>query len=188
MVSNVEVFRFADGDFSAAALINRPPVVGTIANRDGTEDDATFSIDLLQGASDPDANALSVTGLTIKATDGSGNSVSFPAGAWSVSESVSVLTIDPRAYNGLKDGESREITVSYAITDGRATTQNSFVVTIAGKNDAPTGSASAALPDGTEDEAYTVSLADLLAGFEDVDGDMLSVPRSQHHAAQSPGN
>ena len=47
--------------------------------------------------------------------------------------------------------------------------------TLAAVNDAPTGTPSAVLPAGTEDTAYTVSAADLLAGFADVDLDTLAV-------------
>ncbi len=42
-------------------------------------------------------------------------------------------------------------------------------------NDAPTGAATAVLAAGTEDTAYTVSAADLLIGFSDAEGDMLTV-------------
>ena len=42
-------------------------------------------------------------------------------------------------------------------------------------NDAPTGSPTTVLPDGTEDVAYTVTAADLVAGFSDAEGDTLSV-------------
>jgi VCBS repeat-containing protein len=58
--------------------------------------------------------------------------------------------------------------------DGTATKQ--IVVTITGTNDAPelTGT-QADLADGSEDTPYVVSLADLLTGFTDVDGDLLDV-------------
>ena len=42
-------------------------------------------------------------------------------------------------------------------------------------NDMPTGSPDVSLPDGLEDTTYTVSIADLLAGFTDIDGDPLTV-------------
>ena len=42
-------------------------------------------------------------------------------------------------------------------------------------NDAPTGSASASLADGTENTNYIISAASLLQGFGDVDGDTLSI-------------
>jgi Ca2+-binding RTX toxin-like protein len=62
------------------------------------------------------------------------------------------------------------------VVDGQGGTvaaTQSFI--LAAVNDAPTGTASATLAGGTEDTAYTVSAADLLAGFTDVDGDPLSV-------------
>jgi len=46
---------------------------------------------------------------------------------------------------------------------------------VANVNDAPTGTASAVLAAGTEDTAYTITRANLLAGFSDEDGDVLSV-------------
>lgn len=47
---------------------------------------------------------------------------------------------------------------------------------VLGANDAPTGTATTVLAAGTEDTAYTLSAASLLAGFSDVDtGDTLSV-------------
>ena len=42
-------------------------------------------------------------------------------------------------------------------------------------NQAPTGSAAAALADGTQDKAYLITAADLLTGFADPDGDTLQV-------------
>lgn len=42
-------------------------------------------------------------------------------------------------------------------------------------NNAPTGSATAVLAQGTEDTPYTINEKDLLVGFSDVDGDVLSV-------------
>ncbi len=52
---------------------------------------------------------------------------------------------------------------------------NTITLKVTPANDAPTGAATGVLADGTEDVAYTVSVADLLAGFSDVDGDALSV-------------
>jgi Ca2+-binding RTX toxin-like protein len=42
-------------------------------------------------------------------------------------------------------------------------------------NDAPTGTSTATLADGTEDTAYVVKASDLLAGFTDPNGDTLSI-------------
>ena len=49
------------------------------------------------------------------------------------------------------------------------------VITVDAVNDDPTGAPTAVLAAGTEDTSYTVSAADLLAGFSDVDGDTLAV-------------
>ena len=62
------------------------------------------------------------------------------------------------------------------MADGSGATDTATVtVTINGVNDAPAGSPAAVLPDGTEDAAHPVAVADLLAGFSDPDGDTLSI-------------
>jgi VCBS repeat-containing protein len=61
-------------------------------------------------------------------------------------------------------------------SDGVNTTSGTYSVAVSGVNDAPTGAATAVLAAGTEDTAYTVSAANLLTGFSDVDtGDTLRV-------------
>src|SRR6185369_12734865 len=63
-------------------------------------------------------------------------------------------------------------------------------VNVAPVNDAPVGAASAALAAGSEDTAYIVSAASLLAGFSDVDGDTLSVAAlsADHGSVVDNGN
>ncbi|MBY4633449.1 cadherin-like domain-containing protein, partial [Rhizobium croatiense] len=65
----------------------------------------------------------------------------------------------------------------YTVTDGNGgSVPASQSFTLAAVNDAPVLSGNAAtLSAGSEDTPYTVSTADLLAGFTDVDGDQLSV-------------
>jgi len=125
----------------------------------GTEDVAytLHASDLLTGFSDVDGDALAVTDLTAN----HGTLQYNGGGTW---------TFTPDAnYNG-------PVSLSYNVIDGHgsslAATQS---FNLAAVNDAPTGTATAALAAGTEDTAYTVSAADLLAGFSDVDGDTLSV-------------
>ncbi|MBY4612044.1 cadherin-like domain-containing protein, partial [Rhizobium sp. 9T] len=69
------------------------------------------------------------------------------------------------------------VNLSYTVTDGNGGSvpaTQSF--TLAAVNDAPVLSGNAAtLSAGSEDTPYTVSTADLLVGFSDVDGDQLSV-------------
>src|SRR5204862_530558 len=189
-------------------------------------------------ASDVDVGTtLSVTGVP----------ASLPAGV-SYDGSTHSFTLDPSngAYQHLGAGQTTDVTVSYGVSDGTATTVASVKFTVTGTNDAPvvtgavTGNATedaavvtlnalanasdvddgttlsvtgvpaslpaggtydsagsaaarerftvagandapvlsgaqATLVAGTEDVAYTVSAANLLAGFTDVDGDTLSV-------------
>jgi hypothetical protein len=112
---------------------------------------------LLEGFTDVDGDALSVEDLTAS----NGTVVVNEDGSY---------TITPAAnFNGA-------VTLSYTVTDGQggsiAATQG---YNLAAVNDAPTGSASAVLAAGTEDTAYTVTAAQLLEGFTDVEGDTLSV-------------
>jgi len=143
-----------NGTNDASVLTGTPATLAA-----GTEDTAytVSAADLLQGFSDVDGDTLSVNGLgadhgTVK-DNGDGT-----------------FTITPAAnYNG-------PVALSYSVVDGHGgsvAASQSFV--LAAVNDAPTGTASAELTGGTEDTAYTVSAADLLQGFSDVDGDTLSV-------------
>ncbi|MDP3707255.1 MAG: cadherin-like domain-containing protein, partial [Polaromonas sp.] len=76
----------------------------------------------------------------------------------------------------LAAGETITEAFVYSIQLGNGTLSWAKVTfTVTGANDATTGTASATLAAGTEDTAYIVSAANLLAGFTDVDGDTLSV-------------
>ncbi|BAY21063.1 hypothetical protein NIES2100_08080 [Calothrix sp. NIES-2100] len=126
----------------------------------GTEDtDYTITAaQLLQGFTDVDGDTLSVSGLT--------------ANNGSISSNVNgtTYTFTPDAnFNGT-------VSLSYNVVDGNggavAATQSLNITAV---NDAPTGTASASLTAGTEDTDYTITAAQLLQGFTDVDGDTLSV-------------
>ena len=148
---------------------NDAPVVTAITDTK-TEDDAAFTTDLLSRQTDADGDSLLVSGTpSITAVDGNGDSVTLPDGAASVSGNN--LSVDPTLFNDLDDGESVVITVTYDVSDGTTTTQNTATITINGANDAPTVSA---LTDSkTKNDAdYTL---DLLQGVSDVDGDTLSI-------------
>src|SRR6185369_7074716 len=129
----------------------------------GVEDGAyvLHASDLLAGFADVDGDTLSVSGLTANhgTLHDNGN------GTW---------TFTPAAnYNG-------PVNLSSNVLDGHGSgipaNQNFLLAAV---NDAPAGAASAVLAAGTEDTAYTVSAADLLQGFSDVDiatnGQVLSV-------------
>ena len=72
----------------------------------------------------------------------------------------------------LRGGQS--VTDSFVVATAGATTQN-VTLSVSGLNDLPTGSASATREPGTEDTSYLITQSSLLAGFSDVDGDVLSV-------------
>ncbi len=165
-VTGVENFRFSDGTVSAANLTNLSPPppnhaptgTATAALVHGTEDTAyvVTPATLLQGFSDADGDALSVTGLT--ATH-----------ATITVRSNGTFAVTPALdYNG-------PITLSYSVSDGHGGTiaaNQTFVVDPV--NDAPTGVPTVSLQ-ATENTTLIVSNAQLLQGFSDVDGDTLSV-------------
>ena len=138
---------------------NHPPTgAPTTVLPAGTEDtDYTFSTAaLLAGFSDADGDSLAVANLSTNQdlTD-NGN------GTW---------TLTPNAnYHG-------PVTLEYNVIDGKGGLLGATLgFTLDAVNDAPTGTASALLPNGTTGQDYTVSAAALLTGFDDVDGDNLAV-------------
>ncbi|MFB2602223.1 cadherin-like domain-containing protein [Rhizobium phaseoli] len=159
--------KMSNGTLSVGTLtvvingINDAPVLsGNAATLAGSEDTpyTISAADLLAGFSDVDGDQLSVAGLTAN----HGALVNNNNGTW---------TFTPDAnYNG-------PVSLSYAVVDGHGGSvpaTQSF--TLDAVNDAPVLSGSTAtLAAGSEDTPYTISAADLLAGFSDVDGDQLSV-------------
>ncbi len=67
---------------------------------------------------------------------------------------------------------SFDFTLADGGEDGALPVSGTFNLVV---NDAPTGSATATLAVGTEDEDYIVNATDLLQGFTDINGDTLSV-------------
>ncbi len=157
----------ASQSYTLDAVNDAPTGSASAILANGTEDTAytVSASDLLAGFSDVDiatnGQVLSVSSLT--ASDGS-----------VVDNLDGTYTITPSAnFNGA-------VTLNYNVIDGNGgSIAASQSYTLAAVNDAPTGSASAILANGTEDTAYTVSASDLLAGFSDVDiatnGQVLSV-------------
>ncbi|HJV28053.1 MAG TPA: cadherin-like domain-containing protein [Aromatoleum sp.] len=153
----------ATQSYTVAAVNDAPTGSATAVLDAGTEDTAytVSAAQLLQGFSDADVasngQVLSVSGLS--ASDGS--VTDNGDGTYTVTPSANfngTMTLNYRVIDG--EGGSADATQSY---------------TVAAVNDAPTGSATAVLDAGTEDTAYTVSAAQLLQGFSDVDGDTLAV-------------
>ncbi|MDA8544667.1 Ig-like domain-containing protein, partial [Alphaproteobacteria bacterium] len=128
-----------------------------------------FDTDLLSGQTDPDGDTLSVTGTpSITAVDGNNQSYTLPDGTASVTNGT--LTVDPTKLNGLGAGESVDITVTYDVSDGTTTTQNTATITVTGVNDAPTANNNAITI--AEDPTHTFSADDF--NFMDIDGDVLN--------------
>ncbi|HEY9834907.1 MAG TPA: cadherin-like domain-containing protein, partial [Stenomitos sp.] len=146
------------------AVNDAPTLTGTKASLTAGTEDTVYTItasDLLAGFSDVDGNTLSVSDLT--ATNGT-----------LVNHSDGTYSFTPAAnFNGT-------VNLSYNVIDGQggsvAATQS---FTLAAVNDPVIGTPTATLVAGTEDTAYTVTTAQLLSGFTDVDittnGQTLSV-------------
>jgi VCBS repeat-containing protein len=126
----------------------------------GTEDSpyTVTAAQLLQGYADVDGDALSVANL---AAD-HGSVTDNGDGTFTITQAAN--------FNG-------PVTLGYDVVDGRdGTVAASLGYAIDAVNDAPVlAGAQTLLAHGTEDVPYTVSLAQLVAGFADADGDSLSV-------------
>ncbi|WP_182869605.1 AIDA repeat-containing protein [Bradyrhizobium diazoefficiens] len=123
---------FGGTDIIFALPTNHSPVVSHAITSTKSEDDPAYFLDLLQFASDPDANDVlhvaNVTGLV--------------AG---VTLKNDTLYVDPNAYNSLAVGEHASITVNYNVVDGNGgSVPQTAMVTIDGKNDSPIGRSSVA--------------------------------------------
>ncbi|MEI6643945.1 MAG: choice-of-anchor I family protein, partial [Novosphingobium sp.] len=143
------------------AVNDAPALTGTKATlANGTEDtDYTVTkAQLLQGFTDVDGDTLSIGSLSVN----NGSASQNPDGSWTVSL--------PANYNGA-------LAFTYSVVDGNGgSVAGSLTTTVNAVNDAPalTGT-KATLANGTEDTAYTVTKAQLLQGFTDVEGDTLSI-------------
>ncbi|WP_339732723.1 Calx-beta domain-containing protein [uncultured Gimesia sp.] len=144
--------------------VNDIPTVSAAVSTTVTEDDGSFSLDLITGASDGDtSDILSVNGLMLLSGDASG-----------ITDNGNSLSIDPSVYNSLAVGESEVITYSYNVTDSNGgIVAQTATITITGMNDVPTVGAAVSSSVTEDDSSYSL---DLLAGASDVDlSDILSV-------------
>ncbi|WP_161604398.1 cadherin-like domain-containing protein [Roseiconus nitratireducens] len=161
------------GSVSQVATINidgitdepneNPTVTGPISAT-FSEDDADASVDLLEGASDPDqGDTLSVNALQLVSGDGSG-----------ITQDGNELAVSPDAYNSLAVGESEVVVYQYSIIDGRGGTVSQMAtITINGANDAPSVAGPLTTTIGEDDGSTEV---DLLGNASDPDdSDSLTV-------------
>ncbi|MCD2175782.1 VCBS domain-containing protein [Rhizobium sp. C4] len=125
----------AEGRFTQAVSIqitgaNDAPIVTAINAGTVGEDDAIVTINLLAGQSDEETTALSAVSIAVK--DNLGHAVTF------VDNGNGTISIDPAQFNALRNGESRTLTVSYAVSDGTTSTANSATLTVNGFADQTT--------------------------------------------------
>ncbi|MFN6472326.1 MAG: beta strand repeat-containing protein [Nostoc sp. SerVER01] len=129
-----------------------------------------------------DTASLDTGVLTVSAVNGNaanvGNQIALTSGALLTLNSDGSYNYNPNGqFEFLAAGATASDSFTYTISDGIGGTSTATVsVTINGVNDAPTGSPTATLSNTPEDTAITITAADLLTGFSDVDaGDTLSV-------------
>src|SRR6266850_2385767 len=136
-----------------------PPVATPVTLAAGTEDTAytVTAATLLAGVSDVDGPSLSITAVSV--ASGGGSLVNNGNGTWSYTPAVN--------YNG-------PVSFNYTASDGSLSSSSTASLALAAVNDAPVATP-VALAAGTEDAAYTITAATLLAGVTDVDGPSLSI-------------
>ena len=125
----------------------------------GTEDTAytITAATLLAGVTDVDGPALSITSVSV--ASGGGSIVNNGNGTW---------TYTPAA------NFSGPVSFNYTASDGSLSASSTASLIIGPVNDAPVATP-VTLAAGTEDTAYTITAATLLAGVTDVDGPALSI-------------
>ena len=125
----------------------------------GTEDTAytITAATLLAGVTDVDGPTLSITSVSV--ASGGGSIVNNGNGTW---------TYTPAA------NDSGPVSFNYTASDGSLSSSSTASLIIDPVNDAPVATP-VTLAAGTEDTAYIINAATLLAGVTDVDGPTLSI-------------
>ena len=139
--------------------VNHAPVATPVTLAAGTEDTAytITAATLLAGVTDVDGQALSITSVSV--ASGGGSIVNNGNGTW---------TYTPAA------NSNGPVSFNYTASDGSLSASSTASLTLAAVNDAPVATP-VTLAAGTEDTAYTITAATLLAGVTDVDGPALSI-------------
>ncbi|WP_158222822.1 cadherin-like domain-containing protein [Rhodopirellula sp. MGV] len=148
--------------------VNDAPVVSGPISESRSENASSFTIDLLQNASDVDGDTLDAISIVQSGSDDDSGIT--------VDDTNNQIVVDPSAYAALNDGESVTVTYNYQVTDGNGGTVNTSVaITINGDtpNQNPVVSGPVTRTFSEDDADATV---DLLTGASDPDtGDVLSV-------------
>lgn len=140
------------------SAVNDAPVVSANVALSGTEDTnlVITTAELIANASDVENDSLSVASL------------SASSGSLVTNANATSWTFTP-ASNSTSD-----VTFSYSVSDGAATTSASAIASFASVNDAPVVSGGVSLS-GNEDTVLSITKAELLANASDVDGDSMIV-------------
>jgi len=108
---------------------NDEPFVEGVVSQTASEDDAAFTLDLLDGSSDIDGDSLSVANLTLLSGDDSGITLS---------DDGLTIDVDPSAYTALGAGDAAVITYTYDVIDGNGgSVPQQATIEITGANDGP---------------------------------------------------
>jgi len=159
IVRNAEEYAANLIDYAAVDLGNKAPTGSATASLVAGTEDTAYTItkaQLLAGFSDVNSANLFITDFTTS----NGSFVANADGSYTITPTLNS--------NGL-------VTVNYKVSDGSLSVNGTNSFTLNAVNDAPTGSATASLVAGTEDTAYNITKAQLLAGFSDVDNANLSI-------------
>src|SRR6266480_1995330 len=128
--------------------VNHAPVATPVTLAAGAEDVAytITAATLLAGVTDVDGPSLSITAVSV--ASGGGTIVNNGNGTWSYTPAAN--------YNG-------PVSFNYTASDGSLTSSSTASLALAAVNDAPVATP-VTLAAGTEDVAYTITAATLLAG------------------------
>ena len=162
---------------ATAAIVsaNTAPVGVVPLARIGTED-ALAGVDLLAGVTDPEGNALSITGVLANVT--TTNGLQLVNGAdFTVTAGVFQLTTPGQArFNSMLAGQTDSFIVTFNVTDGVTVVANALTVTLNGANDVPTATAETIVTNIAIGTNFTVPAWALLANDIDPDaGAVLNV-------------
>jgi len=163
-------------------VINHVPTVTHLNQTIAYTEDITAAIaDIV--ITDADTNDTFTATVTLAGggslTAGSGNGEAYNAatGVWTMTGTQAAVNVALAAMSFVPAANSfADTRASVSISDGVAPAiTGTLTFNGTAVNDAPSGTASAILPAGTEDTVYKVSVANLLKGFSDIDGDRLRV-------------
>ena len=141
---------------------NSPPEVAALETTLG-EDGAAIAYDLLSGTSDPDGDALTVENLPTEIVTREGRVLVAGTDFETTGGQFTLTDIGRSAFNGLAEGGTDEILVTFQVSDGTASVANTFTLTITGENDPASISgpaAGAVSEDGVLNATGTLSVDD----------------------------